>query len=104
MEAAEWIDRDSRSPYPRVAASEIGMIGYYSRADMVDYMGNLDARAIDSIRRGDFSWWLSNRPDFFVIAPRIPVDIPTLGLPEFQREYKSPATFGPLTVYRRIVP
>jgi hypothetical protein len=55
VEAAEWIDRDSRSPYPRVAASEIGMIGYYSRADMVDYMGNLDARAIDSIRRGDFS-------------------------------------------------
>lgn len=80
------------------------MIGYYSRADMVDYMGILNARAIDSIRRGDFSWWLSNRPDYFVTAPRIPFDVPTLALPQFQREYKSAATFGPLTVYRRIVP
>jgi hypothetical protein len=103
LEVAEWIDRDTHSPHPTVASREIGVIGYYGRADMIDYLGLLDARAIDSIRRGDFTWWLSNKPDYWV-TPGIWIDVPTLALPQFQREYKPAATFGPLTVYRRSAP
>jgi hypothetical protein len=61
-EVAEWIDRDSHAAHPTVAVDEIGTIGYYSRTDIVDYMGLLDARAVGPVRRGDFTWWCLNGP------------------------------------------
>lgn len=100
-EAAEWIDRDARSLYPTVAAAEIGTIGYYSRADMVDYFGLLDPKAQDWVRRNDFTFWLTAKPDYWV-ATKGPVDDPTLALAEFRRHYVPATRFGPLTVYRRI--
>lgn len=84
--------RDSHSQHPTVAAAEIGAIGYYSRADMVDYFGLLDSRANNSVRRGDFSWWLTQKPDYWVtstdVATGESLDARTLALPEFQREYR----------------
>ena len=85
---------------------EIGAIGYYSRADMVDFLGLLDSRANDSVRRGDLSWWLTQKPDYWVtssdVAAGAPLDAPTLALPDFQREYRLAATFGLVSVYQRI--
>ena len=100
-EVAEWIDRDSLSPHPTVAAPEIGAIGYYSRADIIDYLGLLDARAIDSVRHSDFTWWLSREPEYWVTYTGVPWDARTLALPQFQREYRQVAQFGSVTVYRR---
>jgi hypothetical protein len=104
-EAAEWINRDSHQPHPTVAVNEIGTIGYYSRADIVDYLGLLDLKAIDSVRRNDFTWWLGKHPDYFVIAPGLALekfDGRTTTLPQFQREYKPAARFGELVIYRRV--
>jgi hypothetical protein len=103
-EVAEWIDRDARGLHPTVATGEIGAIGYYSRADIVDYWGLLDTKAIDSVRHGDMTWWLSQKPDYWVTSPINPPDTPTVALAQFQREYKLAATFGKVTVYRRIAP
>ncbi|OBK19179.1 hypothetical protein A5636_19470 [Mycobacterium asiaticum] len=97
----EWIDRHSTESHPTAAMVEIGEAGFYSRADIVDYWGLLDKRADDSIRRNDFTWWLSQKPDYFV-TDSTPIDLPTMALPEFQREYRYAATLGPLTIYRRI--
>lgn len=100
-EAAEWIDHDSPEPHPTIAVSEIGTIGYYGRADIVDYMGMLDPRTIDSVRRSDFTWWLQQHPDYFVTGVNAPWDAQTVELPEFQRNYLPAAQFGSLVVYRR---
>lgn len=59
-EVAEWIDHDSKESHPTVAVAEIGTIGYYSEANIVDYWGLLDPRANEFIRRGDMSFWLSS--------------------------------------------
>lgn len=99
-EVAEWIDRDTASPHPTVAAVEIGAIGYYSHADMVDYLGLLDSRANATVRHGNFTWWMSTKPDYWVTTGKF-IDAATLGLPEFQREYTSAAIIGPFTIYRR---
>lgn len=99
-QVAEWIDRDTASPHPTVAAMEIGAIGYYSHADMVDYLGLLDSRANDTVRRGDFTWWLSIKPDYWITTGKF-LDTATLGLPEFQREYTRVAIIEPFKIYRR---
>ncbi len=106
-EAAEWINRDSHQPHPTVAVNEIGTIGYYSRADIVDYLGLLDSTAIDWVRRDDFTWWLTRKPDYFVTSPGLALDQfdgQTTTLPQFQREYKPAARFGELVIYRRVTP
>ncbi len=103
--AAEWINRDSHQPHPTVAVNEIGTIGYYSRAEIVDYLGLLDVTAIDWVRRNDFTWWLTKYPDYFVTAPGLALekfDGQTTTLPQFQREYKPAARFGELVIYRRV--
>jgi hypothetical protein len=99
-EAAEWIDRDSPKPHPTVAQGEIGIVGYYSRADIVDPLGLLDARALPSLRRADPSWWVSQRPDYWV-TPETSLEAVTSAMPQLRNEYTRAATFGALVVYRR---
>lgn len=99
-QAAEWIDQDSRKPHPTIATSEVGTIGYYSRGDIIDYLGLLDARANDQIRRRDFTWWLTQKPDYFVTDGTW-VDAKTVILPEFNAQYSRATSFGSLIVYRR---
>lgn len=100
-EAAAWIDHDSTKPHPTVAASEIGTIGYFGRANIVDFMGLLDKRAIECVRHANFTWWLTQHPDYFVTGANTPWDTRTLSMPEFQRDYHRTAQFGSLTVYRK---
>lgn len=100
-EVAEWIDQDSRNAHPTVATAEIGAIGYYGRAEIIDYLGLLDPRAIDSVRRSDFTWWLNLKPEYWVSSTGASWEAQTLTLPQFQHEYHAVAHFGSLTVYRR---
>jgi hypothetical protein len=100
-QVAEWIDRDSRAAHPTVAVGEIGIIGYYGRSTIVDYMGLLDARAVEPVRHNDFTWWLTQHPDYFVTAPVFALDDPVQSLPEFRHEYHLAARLGPMIVYRR---
>lgn len=97
---AQWIDHDSTKPHPTVATIEIGQLGYYGRADIVDCFGLLDTSADDAIRRRAFSWWPSKKPDYWVTA-KTAIDSPTLTRREFRDAYTSAAVFGPLTVYWR---
>lgn len=99
--AAEWIDHDSTKPHPTVATSEIGTIGYFSRANIIDYMGLLDHRAIAPVRHGDFSWWLTQHPDYWVTGADQTWDAHTMDSPEFRREYHQATQVGSLTIYRR---
>lgn len=101
-EVAAWIDRDSQTVHPTVAVNEIGKIGYYGRADIIDYGGLLDHRAIEPLRRGDFTWWLTQRPDYWVTATEFAAfDGQATASPQFQRNYHPAAQFGTVTVYRR---
>jgi hypothetical protein len=105
--AAEWIDHDSHQPHPTVAVNEIGTVGYFSRADIVDYLGLLDATAVNWVRRNDFTWWLTQNPDYFVTTPGLALeqfDGQTTTLPQFQRDYQPAARFGDLVIYRRVMP
>ncbi|OPE49550.1 hypothetical protein BST27_18450 [Mycobacterium intermedium] len=99
-QVAEWIDRDTKAPHPTVAASEFGTIGYYSRADLVDYLGLLDSHAIPSVRHGDFTWWLTQHPAYWVTDGTW-IDAAATKSADFTDHYRPAATFGPLTIYKR---
>lgn len=104
VEVAAWIDNDSHKPHPTIAVNEIGKIGYYSRADIIDYAGLLDHRAIPALKRGDFTWWLTQHPDYFVTADEFKsFDGQALSTPQFQHEYRLVQRIGTVTIYRRVV-
>lgn len=70
---------------------------------MVDYLGLLDSRADETVRRDEFSRWLSAKPDYLVTTEQS-VDAATIALPEFRHAYDCAATIGTLNVYRRNSP
>jgi hypothetical protein len=54
------------SPHDRVAAAEIGYLGYASRRPIVDLHGLIHPRAGDAIARGRSDWWKELEPRFVV--------------------------------------
>lgn len=103
QEIAEWIDHDTATAHPAVAATQISAAGSFGRANMVDYLGLLDSRADETVRRDEFSRWLSAKPDYLVTTEQS-VDAATIALPEFRHAYDRAATIGTLNVYRRNSP
>lgn len=64
-EIAAWLVAHTPSDV-RVAAGEIGYIGYYSQRPIVDIHGLLHRDALRSIRAEGLSWWFRYRPEFII--------------------------------------
>jgi hypothetical protein len=67
----EWLASNTPSN-ARIAATEIGTIGWVSDRPIVDYLGLLDTTSIAEVRRVDFVSWLERtEPDYWVVhSPR----------------------------------
>lgn len=103
---SDWLARNT-SPTAVVAAGEVGSLGLLSDRRMVDYLGLLDSRANDHLRRQDWNWWLAAyQPDYWVTyrtnswAPLTPVStLPWFGdvfRPVYETQY--------MVVYQRVAP
>lgn len=68
-----WI-RDNTPPDARLAAVEIGALGYYSRRPIIDIMGLTNPHNAGFVARGDFEGWLNHHsPDYMLVhQPRWP--------------------------------
>ena len=65
-EAGDWL-RKNTEVGSTVAAAEIGVIGWSSRREMVDFLGLLDDDAIQDLKNKDLTSWIYRRePDYFV--------------------------------------
>jgi hypothetical protein len=81
IDVARWIAR-STAPGERVAAPEIGYVGFYSGREIVDPFGLIHRDALARLREGGVAWWLDERPELVVTLwasprenahPRIPL-------------------------------
>jgi hypothetical protein len=104
-EAGRWI-ADNTPAQATVAATQIGIVGYYSGRPMVDYLGLFSSDAAAALRRGDLRWWASAyQPDYWVMrkAPDA-VEDPLRGEPWFGRVFVNAHENRDVIVARRIAP
>ncbi len=65
-EAGDWLRKNTEAS-STVAAAEIGVIGWSSRREMVDFLGLLDDDAVQDLKNKDLTSWIYRRePDYFV--------------------------------------
>jgi len=88
----------------RIAAAEIGVVGYYCKRPMVDIGGLIHEEGPRYLRQGDRSWWLKVRqPDVIVIhEPVWPIERPSLEDPRFGQwhDFEFPG-YGKIRLLRR---
>lgn len=84
----EWLAANTPAS-ARVAATEIGTIGWFSDRPIVDYLGLLDTSSIAEVRRGDLASWLErSEPDYWVVhSPRWPFEV-AIDQPWFALAYR----------------
>jgi hypothetical protein len=72
-QAAEIVSKHATEG-DRVAAVEIGYLGYFSNCNILDIHGLIHKEAQPLIASGDQGWWLSRNPRFVVthIPPGMP--------------------------------
>lgn len=68
--AGEFI-RQSAAKGDRVAAAEIGYIGYFGDLNILDIHGLIHNESRGAIRSGNWLWWLEKHPEWIVVhSPR----------------------------------
>jgi hypothetical protein len=106
-DAGRWIATHTDAEV-RVACTEIGYIGFYSRRYIRDIHGLLHPDALDDIRAQRWSWWFDRDPPQIIVAHRSPwagepsVEWPTPGSFErFRRAYHRVFQSGEVVVYQK---
>jgi hypothetical protein len=78
---ARWIARKTE-PGERVAAPEIGYVGFYSERQIIDPFGLIHRDGLARLRADGTEWWLDERPEIVVTTwatpradahPRVPL-------------------------------
>jgi hypothetical protein len=96
-----------------VGVTEVGVMGYYSRRRMVDFLGLLRPDVAEALRRGDVAWALFHyQPDYLALTEVNPLYSYDIRRDEWFRaayepvqQFADPRFWGsPVTVYRRAVP
>ena len=101
--AAKWIAKNT-SAASRVAATEIGYLGYFSGRPIVDIHGLIHKEYLESVRGGP-DWWFRQYTPEVIVRHRPAWDgEPTLDWPEdsrtrFEQNYQLQQTFGSVEVY-----
>jgi hypothetical protein len=85
---SDWL-RTTTEPGTRVAASEIGVVGWRSGREVVDYLGLLTDVSAGEVSRNDYASWLEReQPDLVVThLPPFAVEVPAVQLPWFAAAY-----------------
>lgn len=102
--ASTWL-RSSTPPAARVAATEIGILGWLGDRAMVDYLGLLSTQSVAELRRGDIVSWLAReQPDYWLVhSPVWPMEAAS-SQPWFTVAYQPEWTAEGLVAYRRVMP
>ncbi len=99
---ARWVDAHS-SPGTKIAAVEIGTIGWYSNRDVDDILGLTNPKNAGQLRRHDFHSWLEqDKPDFVVVHTPVAFgEVAATTSPLYAYE---PIHFGPVSLMYRKQP
>ncbi|MFB3903406.1 MAG: hypothetical protein ACE15E_08130 [Acidobacteriota bacterium] len=88
---ANWL-KENTPPAARVAAAEIGVIGYISGRPIVDMAGLMHEEGPAELRRRNAGWWMARRrPDVVIVhTPVWPFEAIVESSPEYQLIYTHP--------------
>jgi hypothetical protein len=102
--ASAWL-RTSTPPTARVAATEIGILGWLGDRPMVDYLGLLSTQSVAELRHGDITSWLAReQPDYWVVHTPVWTLEGASAQPWFNVAYQPVWTAEGLVAYRRVMP
>jgi len=108
----EWLAANTPADAD-VGVTEVGVIGYYARRRMVDFLGLLRPDVAQALARGDPVWALFHyQPDYLALTEVNPLYSYDIRRDEwFRAAYKPVQQFadvrfwgGPVTVYQRVLP
>lgn len=100
---SDWL-RENTPPESRIAAMELGFIGWYSNRSIIDYLGLLDHHADDFLWARDFtSWPRYYQPDYWVTRGDF-IDTPFFESTCFKQTFRHVHQSGNIGVYQRIAP
>lgn len=99
----EWLQADS-SPGDRIAASEIGYIGWTTERPIVDYLGLLSPESTEEIAERDVLTWIEREDvDYWVrFDPPIPVEAQLASQTWFSHAFERVHERNNLGVYERV--
>jgi hypothetical protein len=109
---AAWV-HDNVADDASVAASEIGVLGWYGQAEMIDYLGLLDPASADDLASADMLGWLErNQPDYWLVhddetQPGLqpwPMEAQGATAPWFDDVFRPVLSEPGLVLYRRVAP
>ena len=107
--AGEWLAANTPVT-ATVGVTEVGIMGYFSKRPMVDFLGLLDGAVSDALGRGDMSWAMyARQPDFVALSDLNPAyAYNAYQDPWFRAAYRPEQTVpangfwgGDMTIYRR---
>ncbi|HLM17438.1 MAG TPA: hypothetical protein VK549_06420 [Acidimicrobiia bacterium] len=99
--AAEWINGHTPR-HATVAATEIGILGYYTDRTVIDYLGLTDRSAIEPLGRGDLTWWVNHlAPDYWMTVG-FPMEGPARNAPWFGTVFHEVYRNGYVAIYQRV--
>lgn len=108
----EWLAANTPADAD-VGVTEVGVMGYYSKRPMVDFLGLLRPDVAQALRRGDVAWALFHyQPDYLALTEVNPLYSYDIRRDEwFRAAYEPVEQFAdsrfwgsPVTVYQRTVP
>lgn len=111
-QVGEWIAASTPADAD-VGVTEVGVMGYYAKRRMVDFLGLLRPDVAQALARGDVAWALFHyQPDYVALTGVNPLYSYDIRRDEwFRAAYVPVQQFpdsrfwgGPVTVYRRVVP
>lgn len=99
----EWLQEHS-DPGDRIAASEIGYIGWTVERPIVDYLGLLSAESVEELRNNDMVDWVRREePDYWVrFDPPIPVEQQLAAQVWFPHAFERVHQHSNLAIYERV--
>jgi len=102
---ANWL-RNNTPRSKTVAATEIGMIGWYSERPIIDYVGLLSKESASALSRGDLTWWISYySPDYWVVHdPPWSFETPAMSQPWFRIAFRPVYQTQGLVIFKAIIP
>lgn len=105
LETASWI-RDNTSDDATVALTEIGIVGWYGKRDMIDFLGLLSKDSVHEIAAHDSVSWLSREePDYWVLhQPQWPGMEAAASEPWFSLAYRPVWSNGIVVAWKHIRP
>lgn len=111
-QVGEWLAANTPADAD-VGVTEVGVMGYYAKRRMVDFLGLLRPPVAQALARGDVAWALFHyQPDYLALTEVNPLYSYDIRRDEWFRAAYAPVQQfkderfwgGPVTVYRRVVP